>query len=376
MKVQSYREPRGVAGPPGGAAVAWPALVGKDHRFSLPLLPARLAQIDLLKGMAILAVVTGHTLSRGQLVESGARFWMWQAVPVFVVLMGLNTTGSQWRHGLAGLRALYSRAYVLTRFDRFYVPFLVVLVASSALALAEGTLTAKGLAHGLVLGNLPFTGPGNYFITFLFQFVVIFPLFYWVYRRAPGPVVVGSFAAAAMFELLAPHVAVLSSIQNEWWTEAFFARFLVYIAFGALLADYMVNGRDVPRWWWLGGAVSVGYLVAITVNASVLTISIGDLGLAGQTFIGSFYPALLVAAGLHWLPPTPTGVAWRLLARLGAASYEIFLVQILWFGLVATALGTSESLWLTVPSAVVCCTLGYALHLGLGRTPRLGLLLG
>ena len=56
---------------------------------------------------------------------------------------------------------------------------------------------------------------------------------------------------------------------------------------------------------------------------------------------------------------------------MGAASYEIFLLQILWFGLVASVLGTDQSLWLLVPSTIVCCPLGYALHLGMRRTPPL-----
>lgn len=336
-------------------------------RFLLPRLPAHLTQIDLLKGLAILAVVTGHTLSRAQLIDMGARFWNWQAVPIFVVVMGLNAASSYRRHEGARLRALYSRAYFRSRFDRLYVPFLLLLLVSSALALATGALTAKGLVYGLALGKLPFTGPGNYFVTFLFQFVVIFPLIYWLYGRAPRAVIVGSFALAATFDLAAPHVAELAQIPHEWWTEAFFPRFLPYMVFGVMLADAMLNGRRVPRWWWWGGAVSVGYLVAITADPSALHISIGDLGVAGQTFIGAFYPALLVAAGLRWLPSRATGVASRTLARLGVASYEIFLVQILWFGLLGTALGTGESLWLTVPSTIVCCPLGYVLHLGLSR---------
>jgi peptidoglycan/LPS O-acetylase OafA/YrhL len=339
----------------------------REHRareFALPALPARLAQIDLLKGLAILAVLALHTLTAAQLSDSAARFWIAQAVPVFVVLMGLNATGSMWRRGRAGLRELYSRRYLLSRLDRLYVPFLPVLAVSCAVALVRGTLTPGGIVAGLVVGLLPYSGPGNYFITFAFQFAVLFPLFYWAYRRAPAAVVVAGFAAAAVFELAAPHVAVLA--QHITLFESLFVRFLPYVALGAMLADRMVHGRGLPRWWWLAGAISVAYLVALTVDASVITISLAGLRDFGQTSLGAFYPALLIALGLRWLPRTATSAPARLLATLGIASYEIFLVQILWFSLVS-----AQKVAMFVPSAIACCAIGYALHVALRRVPKL-----
>mgnify|MGYP007071568719 CR=1 FL=1 len=324
----------------------------------LPQLPARLTQIDLLKGLAILAVLALHTLTADQLADSAARFTIGQAVPVFVVLMGLNATASLWRHRQASPRELYTRAYVISRLQRLYLPFLIILAASTVIAAAKGVLTPGGVVSGLLTGTLPYSGPGNYFITFAFQFAIVFPLIFWAYQRRPRTVVVACFALAAAVELAAPHAPGLATYTYS----AMLLRFLPFIAVGMLLADRMFHARPVPAWWWAAGAGSVVYLVAVTVDANVIEIAQTGWRQLGQTFLDAFYPLLLVAAGLRFLPRS----GWRLLAALGVASYEIFLVQILWFGL----FDAQHVVWFPV-SVAACCALGWLLHRGLARVPLL-----
>lgn len=331
--------------------------------FSLPALPARLTQIDLLKGLAIIAVLVLHGLPVAALTKGATVFYIGQAVPVFVVLMGLNATTSMWRTGHGGLRRLYSRHYVLTRIDRLYVPFLFVLMLSSLIALAKGTLTPGGIVSGLLGGTLPYSGPGNYFVTFTFEFAVIFPAFYWAYRRAPTLTVVAGFVVAAAFEVAAPHIGLFDT--NPFVYSAALPRFIPFFALGAVLADYMLHGRALPRWWWIAALISTVYLLLVYRDAQTFPLADNDWRRWGQTFASAFYPALLVVVGLHWLPHQPAQMAWRLLVRLGAASYEIFLIQILWFSLT-----TPSSFAQLMPSIVVCCLLGVAFRRMLDSVPR------
>ncbi len=332
--------------------------------FPLPRLPGRLTQIDLLKGFAIVAVLFLHGLPVKALTDGGGVFYIGQAVPVFIVLMGLNATASMWRQGHAGLEQLYSRRYALSRIDRLYVPFLFVLAISSLIALADGTLTPGGIVSGLVSGTLPYSGPGNYFVTFAFEFAVVFPLFYWAYRRAPMLTVVVGFAIAAALELASFHISTFDA--NPYIYSAALPRFIPFFALGAVLADYMIHGRSLPRWWWAAGLVSVVYLVIVYRDAQAFPLADNDWRRWGQTFASAFYPALLVVVGLRWLPRELTNRAWRLLALLGAASYEIFLLQILWFSLVAP-----PSYAKVIPSIVICCLAGLAFHRALNSVPRL-----
>ena len=329
----------------------------------LPVLPARLAQIDTLKALAILAVIALHSLTAEQLHDTAARWWIGQAVPIFAVLMGLNATASLWRRAGAGPHAVYTRTYWLSRIDRLYVPFLAVFVLATIAAAAQGTLTARQLG-GLLTGTLPVGGPGNYFIPFVFQFAIVFPLLAVALRRWPTATVAACLLAAFVGELAAPHLAQLVAHPYAW--DASLLRLLPFVAVGMLLAEWMLTRRPLPGWWWAAAALSAGYLAVVTVDAQLLELSLGGWRTLGQTSLAAFYAGTLVALGLRFLPATVTGAAGRVLTLVGVSSFEIFLLQILWFGVV----DAQEPQWFPI-SVVVCCTAGVTLHLALRRVPRL-----
>lgn len=329
----------------------------------LPVLPARLAQIDLLKALAIIAVIGLHSLTADQVTELAARWWIGQAVPVFAVVMGLNATASLWQSAGGGPRAVYTRSYILSRFDRLYVPFLAVFVLATIAAAAQGTLTARQLG-GLLTGTLPIGGPGNYFIPFVFQFAIVFPLLAVSFRRWPAATVAACLLAAFVGELAAPHLAQLVAHPYAW--DASLLRLLPFVAVGMLLAEWMLTRRPLPAWWWAAAAVSAGYLVVVTVDAQLLELSLGGWRALGQTSLAAFYAGTIVVLGLRYLPASVTRAPGRLLTLLGVASFEIFLLQILWFGVV----DAREPRWFPI-SVVVCSTAGVALHLALQRVPRL-----
>jgi peptidoglycan/LPS O-acetylase OafA/YrhL len=312
----------------------------------------RLAQVDLLKGLAILAVIALHGLPLHVLTSTKSPFHIGQAVPVFVVLMALNATRSFDRRGFE------HRRYWISRIDRLYVPLVIVFFASWAIAFARGDGTLRQLS-GLVSGVLPLEGPGNYFVLLAFEFAVVFPLIYWLYRRAPVPTVVGAFVVAAAFELAA------RNMSNAYLYESCVLRFLGTIALGMVLADH----RRLPRWWWAGFAVSVVYIALVVNDASTFALGIPGERHNATTFLSAFYAATLVYAGLRWLPSVARG-AWRIVEQAGVASYEIFLVQIAWF-----ALGIHRGIAAVVLDAVVCVTLGVLLHAVVRRLPSVAVVL-
>jgi peptidoglycan/LPS O-acetylase OafA/YrhL len=328
-------------------------------------LPARLAQIDILKGLAIIGVLLLHSLSPSSLHDGLTVLYIGQAVPIFVVLLGVNGAASFWQRDLDGLGQLYSREYVLSRFDRLYLPFLAVLVVSYAVGAVKGTADRRERG-GPGGGTLPYSGPGNYFITLAFQFAVVFPAYFWAYRRAPVITTVVGFAIAAAFEAAAPHVAAFGHDPYLYAYSAAILRFTPFFALAVVLADRMVHGRGLPGWWRIAGVVGVVYLLIVHGNTNAFALDDRDWRPWGETFVSAFYPAVLVAAGLHWLPRVAGDRFWQVLAALGAASYEIFLVQILYFGLVG-----SVSAAMLVPGLVICSLIGYAFHLAQRRTTTL-----
>ena len=336
-----------------------PAAVPTGSRASglaLPRLPARLAQIDILKGLAIIAVLLLHALPPRTLHGGATVFYIGQAVPMFVVLMGLGAYASGARRVDENLPAQYPGSYFARRFERLYLPFAVVLIVSFLIASAKGTLTPGSVVSPFV-GTMPFSGPGNYYITFVFQFALAVPIYCWAYRRRRLTTTVVAFAFAAGLDIIAPHVGQLTREPYTYVYSAVIIRFLPYIALGVVIGDWMLRGGRVPRWWWLAGLVSVAYLCGVQIDKNTLALDDPDWREWGETFIGAFYPALLVAVGLHRLPRVAGSWLSRALVALGQASYEVFLVQILYFGLTG-----SVSAGLVVPSLIACCGLGYLLH--------------
>jgi peptidoglycan/LPS O-acetylase OafA/YrhL len=292
---------------------------------------SRSSAIDIVKGLAIVSVICLHTLSTSTLHQIGALFHIWQAVPVFVFVMGLNGASSLRRRGRHSLSELYSREYLASRFDRVFVPFLLAFIGTvlvEALMHTEHRGPATLLAD-LLTGELPIGGPGNYFITLTFQFVLVFPLVYWGLRRWRLATVLLCLAISATFELLAPHVGFLDS--DPYLYEACLARYLFVIALGGALSGIPAR-RLLGSWWlWCGALISTAYLMLAQIDPSA--IPFGVKGWENSDFAAAFYPALLVLLGMVALPSLAAAALARGTAELGRASYHIFLLQIIWFGL-------------------------------------------
>src|SRR5215210_2711930 len=104
---------------------------------------ARTLSIDLIKAVAMIGVIAQHSLASLSVV--GASFWIFQAVPVLVVLFGVNMKTSLDRRREAGL-SWYLRSYLRRRMERLLIPFVVVWVVAYALGRWSGTAHVGALA--------------------------------------------------------------------------------------------------------------------------------------------------------------------------------------------------------------------------------------
>lgn len=273
----------------------------------------RSGRIDGLKAAAIVGVLLLHSLPSSVLTR-GSGWWVAQAVPVFVLLLGYNSSRTYRRAG-----------YWERRFRRIYVPFLCVFAVSMAIQPSALRL------HGLVTGVLPTDGPGNYFVTLLFQFVLALPALVWVHRRHPNLFLAACLTVSFVWEFLPLEAYVYQAALPKW---------IAFIALG------MALGAALPRWWRLAVAGSAVYLTVITVNPD---FPFGPEGWAqsGETVLGAFYTLGLVKLAIARMP--------ALLTTLGQASYHVFLVQIMYFWLVRErGLG-----WMAL-AIVACCAGGLA----------------
>lgn len=272
----------------------------------------RLVQIDALKGMAILGVLALHAIPgihQGIAVELHAA----QAVSMFLILWGLNYGMSFKRRGYSQKGTMYPREYVIRQLKRLGLPFIIAFIAA---AIVGGDKTRWN--RYLLLGRLPIAGPGNYFVSLVIQLAIIFPILYRLYKKYPRLMVMGGFMVEAGW---------------QWWTGNRPAPTMYYWIWGYFSAvvlglwlsdDYEMRQRN----WWLLGLAGVSLGLLIIAGPRVYLPAWPT-----QSVMSIFYPAGLIVLGIKYLPQVASGWLYKYLIKLGQASYQIFLVQIIYFGI-------------------------------------------
>ena len=310
-------------------------------------------QIDVLKGLAIIAVIILHSLSKDELRQSFAIFHIWQAVPVFMVLMGLNL-------GLSlkpvPFTSLYTKVYFSKKATRLLIPFLVVFVISIPLGILWQQLFARDVlefSEYTLIGVLPVSGRGNYFITLLLQSILVLPILGYFFSKRPVLTTIGLVALEVAFLLL--------SKQYSWFDEkgylysAALPRYFSALAYGLWLAKAFTqpfNWRVVVPFLMLGLIGAVYLYVAATMQLDIDPVyDSWEM----QNVISFGYAALLILVGFYTLPAASKNPILTILAALGQASYHIFLVQVLYFGLASE----NKYLLLNLP---VCLAIGYLFY--------------
>ena len=167
-------------------------------------------QIDLLKCIAIISVIIFHSFDFTNNKALPAFFSLIyfsilvQAIPIFFILMGRNAGASFERKGMVKLGKLYSKTYFKARFYRLIVPVIFIFIFSLFLGLQMDKIYL-GILN--LIGYLPLTGPGNYFITIILQFIFVFPLIFFFYKKNPEITIIFSILISFIFEVLSTVVA-------------------------------------------------------------------------------------------------------------------------------------------------------------------------
>lgn len=287
----------------------------------------RRVEIDYIRGAAIASVIVLHTVPANVLVATWSVFTIWQAVPIFIILMGLNGLQSFLRqHGdhQVTLKEAYSSGRLDSKLRRLLVPFCILWAYSLMLGLLRGSVYVGPL---LVVGYLPYSGPGNYFIPIAVQFTLLAPLLYWAFSRRPAATAAAILALDLGFELAAPYVSLLT--QEPFLYSACILRYGVAIALGMwVVGDERLISR---RNWFVLPFAAVGFAYFVLFRAAGFALPF--LPLWGTQNLVSFgWALLLVLLALKVLPAValPTALSSPL-ARIGQASYAIFVLQIGFF---------------------------------------------
>ena len=311
-------------------------------------------QIDVLKGMAIIAVIALHSLTKPELVQSFAIFHIWQAVPVFMIIMGLNL-GIGSKPVKTPLSALYNKAYFTKKATRILLPFLIIFVFSLFLGKlweAYFERDVLDLDRVVLVGVLPVSGKGNYFITLLLQSILLLPLVGYCFTRKPVLTTLALIALEVLFLIVSKKYNLFEGEDMEYLYSAALPRYFSAFAYGLWLAKAIRQPfrLAILLAFLVVGATAITYLYFVVYHS--LSIPFIYNSWAMQNVVAFGYGALLILLVAYTLPSESDNLILRVFAKLGQASYHIFLVQVLYFGLVSDF----SNLWLNL---AICLPLGF-----------------
>lgn len=267
--------------------------------------------IDMAKGCAILWVLLIHSQAlHGNLLF---RQVVNQAVPVFVVLFGLNSSLWWRRRGVRDLGAWYRRAV-----RRIMLPVWGALAVWWVLAVYYhpfGVWLSWWLPIVQVLGYLLYVGTG-WFVTMIIQLVALFPALEFARRRVGlGVLLPLGLAATAVVTWYGLAIVGAVGLFNYWILSP---RFLGHVTFGMLLARH--RERLTPAVGLLAAAVLAGCAAADVAG-------VGPPWKQQLEAMGGLPLAVVLLVGLRSLAPIP--VLAPTLVWLGQSSYGIYLGQLL-----------------------------------------------
>jgi len=310
-----------------------PAVTGGDSA------PGRVAELDGLRGIAILLVLLIHFWRYPIGYEVLNRFARagWVGVDLFFVLSGYLITGILWgqRHSVHYYRNFYARR-VLRIFPLYYLLLVVVFVIlplhragpELVAARAEWPLYVAYLAnvpvvlHGWRLPSLDIT----WSLAIEEQFYLCWPL---------GVRRLGPRALTALLACVVVGVPILRTIARLGLGVGWIPTFVLTVfrvdslAIGGLIALCLQQGLVTSEWlrhqarWVLGllGPVLLVLIASGHFERSSLLISA-----IGYSLVSIFFAGLLVW-GLFPTRPARRVLGHPLLRRIGIVSYGIYIVH-------------------------------------------------
>ncbi|MHA1584814.1 MAG: acyltransferase family protein [Promethearchaeota archaeon] len=224
-------------------------------------------QIDFLKALMIMLVIVDHTVPGDIRNGLGNSLWERISIPIFLIIMGLNVGMSLKRKENQSVQSLYSPKYLLHKVIRYFTPFVVAWIVSSLIGMLvfyDGSFTQMinfrfapqemWTKWQILMGIMPFYGPGNWFIPLVLQSIIFFPILYICYKKAPKLVLILSAIYGLGFQFII--YAMVGPTYNILSWDAFYTymhnrmylslNFFAYF-FPVVLGLWFSDGFSFPK---------------------------------------------------------------------------------------------------------------------------------
>lgn len=309
--------------------------------------------LDLLKIICILGVIFIHVPHDRSIDKFfGASFWIYWSVPLFMVISGYTWSLSYQKRNIVSIKDGYNIKVLLNRFLSLFIPFIIMFMFVLIYDLASHTATAEDLLKILFVGNMSF---GGYYLFLLFQWLLIFPLFYYFTKKYGFVTFMVSYVMSAIW-------FCIRWLSNIWWINSnVIVGYLPFFCFGTYLGitrEKHFNVHDYGIMIILVFCLIVGVSFMIIVDYTPIDLDwfIGtNLDQRIQNFLGCFYLlpicyVLFKCCKIKRKWPT----------YVGARTYGIYIVQMCFFRYVSKFIDIVPVLFIV--DMLICVVGGLIFH--------------
>ena len=271
--------------------------------------------VDIVKGLCIIFVIINHySWQDSERLKFLFPFWIHMAVPAFMVISGYVYTKSFHNNHLNSIGDAYTINNILRRILKYSIPFII------AFAVEEIIFTFSGnINHNIAQIGRSFLngghGPGGYYYPILIQFIFYFPIIFVIIQKYDFKGVVICGLINFIYELLKRSYGM-----NAECYRLLLFRYTLLIAFGCYLAmGKYKRHRLLSVICFFTGGTYIFLTQYIGIVPPITNFWTGT-SMWAALFLISFSPSLII-----------NKIKNRPIEILGKASYEIFLIQMVYY---------------------------------------------
>lgn len=298
--------------------------------------------IDILKGFAIISVVILHTLSWDHRFIIGAPYHFWQAVPIFMLLVGYNLAMSSKIKGLMTYKDVYQWPFLKKRLKRILIAYLVIALVRIILEIFvyEQFYLFESLV-GALMGSFEH---GGYYIPIMIQAIFVTPLLYAFIQK--NRTKNGLILLVSMFIL--DWVVMLFEVSSGIY-RILIVRYLFAIVLGIWFAliERPLNKKV------LGFLASMSFIYITVVYYFGIETPLEQYWQV-QHAPAYFWTLFIVALVLKVKPLKSGNVFNNTMIKLGQNSYHIFLVQMIYFWIIGLFNFSLSPILAVVVNLIIC----------------------
>jgi hypothetical protein len=303
-------------------------------------------QIDFLKAWMIFLVLMDHSFTHAFLKPYLAIFWERIAIPVFMVLLGLNAYLSFSKKKVTKLSDLYTVSYFKKKIERFVLPYMLYYVLGGIIRLIfvlfEINVTPVPSYENdayMWLGYTPFYGPGMWFMPVLLGSILVLPIYYYLFIQKPGATLFLSYMIEFLFlAILNSYLRPENMINVEYVGVQFFFTSILFLFSGIGIGmwigrypsiDSIQNGILFVLWF-----CSTYYLLAYFKYGRSSAIP-NFSWLRGDYHMLTFpWSAMIVLLVINIFPSSMRNKFADIIRLISKSTYHILLTQMLYFSFV------------------------------------------